>query len=103
MRRVRAQGVTLMAEARPGTGRLRRSAITLSVGCAIALLVASSIAATPVAPVSPNGLIAFPGVGEERLDQVFSIDVATGDQRSLTPVESRAGPLAAVSPDGATI
>ena len=40
---------------------------------------------------------------EERFDQDFSVDVATGNQQSLTPAESLAGSLAGVSPDGATI
>ena len=69
-----------------------------------ALLAAAAAAAAPGAPVDPNGRLAFDGQwAEERFDQVFSVSVATGEQRSLTPARSTAGSLAAVSPDGATI
>ena len=63
----------------------------------------TTVAASSAAP-SPNGRIAFSGEwAEERFDQIFSVDLETGNQRSLTPIESLAGRLAAVSPDGRTI
>ena len=81
--------------------RLRRVLAALALAAAIAV---SAAVAAPVASVSPNGLLAFSGDwAGERFDQVFSVDVATGEERGLTPVESLAGSLAAVSPDGATI
>ena len=84
-------------------GPLLMTKHALSAFAAAAGFAVSAVAAAPVA-VSPNGLIAFSGDwAEERFDQVFSIDVATGEQRSLTPLESLAGSLAAVSPDGSTI
>ena len=94
--------VTLMADARAATRGAGRAAIKFSVACAIALMLASATAATPSA--SLTGRIAFSGDwAEERFDQIFSVDVASGDPRNLTPRESLAGALAAVSPDGATI
>ncbi len=78
----------------------RRSVLVLAFAAALAVSVTGATATS----TSPNGLIAFSGDwAEERFDQIFSVDVETGDQRSLTPVESLSGRLAAVSPDGATI
>ena len=82
------------------TLRSRRSVLAFAFAATLAV---SATGATG-ASTSPNGAIAFSGDwAEERFDQVFSVDVETGDRRSLTPVEALSGGFAAVSPDGATI
>src|SRR5688572_7419294 len=73
----------------------------LAVGAAV---VVSTPMASPGAASSPNGRIAFTGDwADERFDQIFRVDVATGKQVNLTGSKPYAGSLAAVSPDGSTI